>query len=67
MCKELDEYLKRLEEAKGRGAISEFADKMGVKRLALWRYRTGKIKPTTDNRLKIKRLTQNEVLPEHFK
>ena len=67
MCKELDEYLKKVEKVKGLGAVTEFAGKVGVSRVNLWRYRTGKLKPSAARRKVIKRLTMNEVLPENFK
>ena len=66
MCKELDKYLIDLQKEKGMGAVQAFADKLGVTRITLWRYKNGKRKPCMKIRNKIKRYTLGKVLPEHF-
>lgn len=66
MCVQLDNYLKDLEKVEGLGAIQDFANKLEVNRVTLWRFRTGRRIPSKDNRKKIKRLTCNLVRPEHF-
>ncbi|MES3016190.1 MAG: hypothetical protein V4721_00360 [Bacteroidota bacterium] len=66
MCKELDKYLTDLQAARGAGAITAFAKKVGVSRIGLWRYRTGKQKPNMERRKKIQSLTLGVVKTKHF-
>ena len=63
---ELDKYLEELQKIEGIGAINAFAERLGINRTSLWRFRVGKQKPNKQMRNKIKRLTIGIVLPEHF-
>jgi transcriptional regulator with XRE-family HTH domain len=66
MCIEFDRFLDDLQKRNGAGAIRDFARRLGVDRVTLWRIRKGVRKPGMRLRIRIERLTLKAVKREHF-